>query len=138
VGGGKKVTISQGYFPTLSACAIDPNFRRMGFSQALLFALLQLPDVGAKDHLCMRLHQENVASIGCLDKVGEKLGRTLHFVGAVVDDNYTKFRAITEYDDLLECCLSRGPPSIFHKPRTPPIRRKNKGGRPKKAKTGTD
>jgi hypothetical protein len=134
----------KGWFPTLRVYATRMGYTRKGFAQAALIALLQLPDVGAADHLCLRLHQDNSSSTRCLEKVGEKLGRTLHKVGVVGEDYNTKFREINDDDDLLECCLSRGPPSIFPTPWKPPAKKKkpdpekNKGGRPKKAKAETD
>lgn len=103
--------------PTLPVYALHLGYSRKRLAQAMLWTLFQLPDVAATDHLCMRIDQNNGASVQCLEKVGQKLGRTLHKVGAVDDRGNVDFRAIKPSDDLMECCLSRGPATIPPTPR---------------------
>jgi hypothetical protein len=121
----------KGHFPTVEAYAVYPGYSRLGFGLAMLFFLLRLQDIAARAHLCMRVHQHNAASLLCLEKVGEKVGRTLHKVG-VVGHSGTTFRVIQEEDDMLQCCLSVGEATIFPTPTRLPGPKRQRGR--KKAK----
>jgi hypothetical protein len=110
----------QGLYPCLTACVVPQAYSDKGFEEALLDTLLQVPGVDVEDHLVMRVERTNHAFFRCLEKIGARHGRTLHKVGAVASSGQkVDYRAIKEYDRLLECCLSRGAPTIYPAPREP-------------------